>query len=183
MVLGTWVEPSDDHRSPGLTKSWVFLFQNMMKNEKLGNLRHSAAHLLAAAVMKLWPDTKRTIGPVIDEGFYYDFEFSKPLSETDLPKIEKAMKQIVQSWKEFERHEVSAEEAKKEYKKNPYKIELINEFSSEGQTLTIYQSGDFRDLCRGGHCENPSKELKHFFALSRIARYASNSSFVSKAVP
>ena len=108
-----------------------------MKNEKLENLRHSAAHLLAAAVMRLWPDTKRTIGPVIDDGFYYDFKFTEPLSEDDLPKIEKTMRSIVQTWKEFERHEVTADEALKEYKNNKFKQELINEFASQGETLTI----------------------------------------------
>ncbi|MEK7584081.1 MAG: threonine--tRNA ligase, partial [Patescibacteria group bacterium] len=142
-----------------------------MKNEKLENLRHSAAHLLAAAVMRLWPDTKRTIGPVIDDGFYYDFKFTEPLSEDDLPKIEKTMRSIVQTWKEFERHEVTADEALKEYKNNKFKQELINEFASQGETLTIYQSGDFRDLCRGGHCENPAKELKHFKLMSIAGAY------------
>lgn len=142
-----------------------------MKNEKLENLRHSAAHLLAAAVMQLWPDTKRTIGPVIDDGFYYDFEFTKPLSEDELPKIEKTMKEIVKSWKGFDRHEVNADEARKEYKGNQYKIELIDEFAGEGQKLTIYQSGDFRDLCRGGHCPHPNNDLKHFKLMSIAGAY------------
>lgn len=140
-------------------------------NEQLEHLRHSAAHLLAAAVMELWPDTKRTIGPAIEDGFYYDFEFSKPLSETDLPNIEKKMRQIVTTWKGFERHEVTAAEAKKENPANHYKHELIDEFSKEGQKLTVYQSGTFRDLCRGGHCEHPSKELKHFKLMSLAGAY------------
>lgn len=143
----------------------------MKQKNDLDNLRHSAAHLLAAAVMKLWPDTKRTIGPVIENGFYYDFDFSKPLSEDDLPKIEQTMKEIVKSWKGFERHEVTADAALKEYKDNEYKRELIDEFASQGQKLTIYQSGDFRDLCRGGHCDNPSKELQHFKLLSVAGAY------------
>ncbi|MBI4091053.1 MAG: threonine--tRNA ligase [Candidatus Komeilibacteria bacterium] len=142
-----------------------------MKNEKLENLRHSAAHLLAAAVMKLWPDTKHAIGPVIDDGFYYDFELAKPLSEADLPKIEETMKEIVKSWKGFERHEVSADEARTEYKGNPYKRELIDEFAGEGQKLTIYQSGEFRDLCRGGHCPHPNNDLKHFKLMSLAGAY------------
>src|SRR3989344_5055905 len=116
-----------------------------MKNEKLENVRHSVAHLLAAAVMKLWPDTKRTIGPVIDDGFYYDFEFTKPLSEDDIPKIEKTMGEIVKSWKGFEKHEITKDEALHEYEDNEFKRELIEEFASQGQKLTIYQSGDFRD--------------------------------------
>ena len=131
-------------------------------NESLENLRHSASHLLAAAVMELWPDTKRTIGPAIETGFYYDFDFSKPISDSDLPAIEKKMHELVKSWKRFERKEVSASDAKKEYQGNPYKLELIDEFSKDGQKLTFYTSGDYTDLCRGGHCEHPSKDLKHF---------------------
>ena len=140
-------------------------------NEQLSNLRHSAAHLLAAAVMELWPDTKRTIGPATDDGFYYDFAFIKPLSDADLPKIEKKMHNIVQEWKGFERHEVTAKEAKKELAGNEYKHELIDEFAKEGQTLTVYQSGKFRDLCRGGHCEHPSKDLQHFKLMSIAGAY------------
>ena len=85
------------------------------QSEDLSALRHSLAHLLAAAVMDLYPNTKRTIGPAIDNGFYFDFEFQKPLSEDDLPKIEKKMRQILPAWSTFERHELTAEEAKKEY--------------------------------------------------------------------
>ncbi|MBI5391927.1 threonine--tRNA ligase [Candidatus Woesearchaeota archaeon] len=137
----------------------------------LDALRHSAAHLLAAAVIKLWPDAKRTIGPPIEDGFYYDFEFSVPITEADLPKIEKAMKEILQTWKKFEKQEVSVQEAKKEFKDNLYKLELIDEFAKEGQSLTVYQSGGYRDLCRGGHVENPSKELQHFKLLKVAGAY------------
>ena len=94
----------------------------------LEEIRHSAAHLLAAAVIELWPDTKRAIGPAIEDGFYFDFEFSKPISENDLQKIESKMHEILPTWKKFERHELNVEQAKKEYRNNPYKIELINEF-------------------------------------------------------
>lgn len=143
-----------------------------MSDEQLQALRHSSAHLLAAAVEQLYPHAKRTIGPAIDSGFYYDFDFGdKPVSENDLPKIEKRMKKILQQWKEFERHEVSIDEAKAELAENEYKVELIDEFSEEGQSLTIYQSGEFRDLCRGGHSENPSKELKNFKLLSVAGAY------------
>lgn len=142
----------------------------MDKNSKeyLEHLRHSAAHLLAAAVMELWPDTKRTIGPAIDDGFYFDFEFSTPISEKDFPAIEEKMRKIVQSWKGFERHELSPDDAKKEYPENSYKQELIDEFSGEGQTLTFYKSGNYWDLCRGGHVEHPDTELK-FFKLLKVA--------------
>lgn len=139
--------------------------------EYLEKLRHSAAHLLAAAVMDLWPDTKRTIGPAIDDGFYYDFEFSNPISADDLESIEKKMKEIVKNWKGFKRRELSKEEALKECKGNEYKTELINEFSHAGETISFYDSGEFSDLCRGGHVENPSKELKHFKLLSLAGAY------------
>lgn len=146
----------------------------------LNHLRHSAAHLLAAAVMELWPRTKRTIGPAIEDGFYYDFDFGDPstdsgqaikISEGDLPKIEAQMRKILPMWKEFRREEVSAEEARKRYVDNPYKIELINEFVMNHQPLTIYHSGSYSDLCRGGHVEHPDQELKHFKLLSIAGAY------------
>jgi len=141
----------------------------MENADKLSNLRHSLAHLLAAAVMELYPDTKRTIGPAIDNGFYFDFEFCEPISDTDLPKIEKAMRKILPTWKTFERSELSAEEAKKEYPNNPYKEELIDEFTSEGQKVTFYKSGDYWDLCKGGHVENMKEVPADCFKLDRIA--------------
>jgi threonyl-tRNA synthetase len=144
-----------------------------MKDNKeyLDNLRHSCAHLLAAAVMKLWPGTKRAIGPSIEDGLYFDFEFEQPISEKDFPKIEKTMKEIVKSWAGFERHELSAEEAKKEYPGNDYKHELIDEFSGKGETLSFYKSGEYWDLCRGGHVDNPKKELQNFKLLSVAGAY------------
>ena len=143
----------------------------MKDKEYLDNLRHSAAHLLAAAVMELWPDTKRTIGPSIEDGFYFDFEFKKPISEDDLPIIEKKMREIVKSWKGFERIEMSPEEAKEEYEGNEFKQELIDEFSSKGEKISFYKSGEYMDLCRGGHVENAAKELKHFKLLSVAGAY------------
>lgn len=143
-------------------------------DKNLENLRHSAAHLLAAAVLELWPETKHTIGPVIEEGFYYDFDFagykSAPGLE-DLAKIEKKMSEIAPSWKSFEKIEVSAADAKKMFKDNPYKLELVEELTINHQPLTNYKSGDFVDLCRGGHIENPSQALKHFKLLSIAGAY------------
>lgn len=139
--------------------------------EYLDNLRHSAAHLLAAAVMDLWPDTKRTIGPSIENGFYFDFEFKEPISDKNFRQIEEKMRQIVKTWENFERHELSVDDAKAEYPGNPYKHELIEEFSGEGQTLTFYKSGNYWDLCRGGHVDNPKEELKHFKLLSVAGAY------------
>ncbi|MCE9548997.1 threonine--tRNA ligase [Candidatus Nomurabacteria bacterium] len=141
----------------------------MEKAEKLHNLRHSLAHLLAAAVMELYPDTKRTIGPAIDNGFYFDFEFSQPISDTDLPKIEKTMRKILPTWSNFERSELTGDEAKKEYPGNPYKHELIDEFTKDGQKVTFYKSGKYSDLCKGGHVEDMKEVSADCFKLDRVA--------------
>jgi len=144
-----------------------------MNNESsLDNLRHSCAHLLAAAVMELYPDTKRTIGPAIENGFYYDFDFGDTkISEEDLPRIEARMHELAKTWTGFSRQEVAVEQAKQAYEGNPYKLELIEEFSSQSQTLSFYKSGNYSDLCRGGHVENPSEELKHFKLMSVAGAY------------
>lgn len=140
------------------------------KKEHLEHIRHSVAHLLAAAVMKLWPDTKRTIGPAIEDGFYFDFEFRQPITEKDLPKIEKEMRRILPSWDEFTRYELTAEEAKKEYPNNSYKHELIDEFTKDGQKVSFYKSGDYWDLCRGGHVAHMRQEIKpDAFKLTKVA--------------
>jgi threonyl-tRNA synthetase len=140
--------------------------------EYLEHLRHSCAHLLAAAVMELWPDTKRTIGPAIEDGFYYDFDFgSVKLSESDFPKIETRMHEIVKRWDGFTREDVTKQQAIEEYKNNEYKKELIEEFAKEGQKLTFFTSGEYSDLCRGGHIDDPKDELKHFKLLSVAGAY------------
>ncbi|MFA6338810.1 MAG: threonine--tRNA ligase [Candidatus Paceibacterota bacterium] len=144
--------------------------KNTNENEHLSHLRHSLAHLLAAAVSELWPGTKNTIGPVIDNGFYYDFDFTTPISDKDLKDIEKKMKKILPTWKEFTHKEVILEEAKEIFKDNPYKLELINEIASNGEKISLYTFGEFTDLCRGGHAENPSKEINSdSFKLSHTA--------------
>ncbi len=138
--------------------------------DKLQAMRHSCAHLLAAAVLRIWPDTKLAIGPAIEDGFYYDFEFSKPISETDLPKIEKMMKKTLQDWKSFEREDLSIEDAKEREKDQPYKLDLIEEFSKTSDSVSFYTSGRFTDLCRGGHIENP-KEMGPFKLLKLAGAY------------
>ncbi len=139
----------------------------------LNKLRHSCAHLLAAAVMELWPHAKRAIGPAIENGFYYDFDFGdNPISQADFPKIEAKMREILKNWKKFERHELDSIQAKKEYPDNPYKQELIDEFSQNGKhDVSFYKSGNYWDLCRGGHIEHPDKELKYFQLLSIAGAY------------
>ncbi len=142
----------------------------MENNKNLENKRHTLAHLLADAVLKLYPDTKNTIGPAIENGFYYDFEFTNPFSENDLVKIEKEMKKSLKNWEIFTHQEKTKEEAKENFKNNPYKLELINEIAEKGEKITFYTCEDFTDLCRGGHSENPSKEINiDSFKLDRVA--------------
>lgn len=139
---------------------------------KLDNLRHSCAHLLAAAVMELWPSSKLTLGPSIEDGFYYDIDFGDvKISEEDLLKIEAKMHELVKSWKGFEKKEVDADQALKDFKDNPYKIELIDEIAEKGEKITYYKSGNFSDLCRGGHIEKPAEDLKFFKLLSVAGAY------------
>jgi len=143
-----------------------------LNQEYLDHLRHSAAHLLAAAVLEYYPNAKRTIGPAIDNGFYFDFDFGdQKVSEDDFAKLENKMHELAKSWKSFERQDVSAAEAKQAFADNEYKVELINEFTGEGQELTFYKSGAYSDLCRGGHVEHPDQELKHFKLLSIAGAY------------
>lgn len=145
---------------------------NNNNQEQLNNLRHSCAHLLAAAVMELWPNTKRAIGPAIENGFYFDFEFDQSISGDDFPAIEQKMREILKTWESFELVELSAEEAKADYPNNPYKHELIDEFSEGGtKKLSFYASGSYRDLCKGGHVENPKETLKNFKLLSVAGAY------------
>jgi len=118
-------------------------------NLGLETMRHSAAHVLAMAVLNLYPRAKLAIGPAIEEGFYYDFDLPKPISEADLPKIEKGMEQIVKKKLPFKQIFLKRSEAKKFLKGNPYKLELLDEI--EGRKISFYQSGDFVDLCRGPH--------------------------------
>lgn len=143
----------------------------MKNSEQLQHLRHSTAHLIAAAVLELYPDTKLTIGPAIDNGFYYDFEFSKPISDENLPKIEKKMAEILKTWDAFSHREVTEKEAKANYKNNPYKRELIDEIVKKGEKITFYKAGTFEDLCRGGHSENPRKDIGAFKLLSIAGAY------------
>lgn len=141
-----------------------------MNPSNLPALRHTLAHLLAAAVLELYPDARPTIGPAIDNGFYYDFEFKTPIAETDLKDIEKKMRKLLPSWKSVEHKEVSKEDALKHFAANPFKVELINEIADKGEKITFYTMGKFTDLCRGGHLENPAKEIADdSFKLTKLA--------------
>lgn len=142
------------------------------EQEKLEHLRHSAAHLLAAAVIDLWPKALQTIGPAIENGFYEDLDMGDvKISEDDLPKIEQKMHELVKDWKSFERIELSESQAREFYKDNPYKLELIDEIVKRGEPITLYKAGNYPDLCRGGHEMNPSEELKHFKLLKVAGAY------------
>jgi len=136
----------------------------------LEHKRHTLAHLLAAAVLEIYPDAKPTIGPAIDNGFYYDFEFAKPIKETDLSAIEKRMKTLLPSWKAMTGKEVSEKEARKVFEDNDYKLELISDIVGAKEKITLYTAGNFTDLCRGGHAEKPSQEIEvDSFKLHKLA--------------
>ncbi len=135
-------------------------------DDNLTKQRHSLAHLLAAAVKELYPEALPSIGPAIDTGFYYDFD---NLKEPDLAKLEAKMRELLPTWTEFSGKEVSADEAKKLFADNPYKIELIEEIAAKGEPITLYTSGGFTDLCRGGHSEDLSKIDVESFKLERVA--------------
>jgi threonyl-tRNA synthetase len=138
----------------------------------LTNSRHSTAHLLAAAVKQMWPNAKNAIGPAIENGFYQDFDMGDvKISEEDLPKIEAKMRDLLKDWKPFKVREVSVEQAKKDFADNPYKLELIEEFAKQGKNITENDPGNFLDLCKGGHAENPQKEMQHFKLLSIAGAY------------
>lgn len=132
--------------------------------------RHSLAHLLAAAVSELYPEARPTIGPAVENGFYYDFDFGDQTpGEADLLNIESKMREIGASWTTFAGQEMSAEDAKSFFKENPYKLELIEDIIAKGEPVTFYKSGDFVDLCRGGHVEDFSTLDLSAFKLDRIA--------------
>jgi threonyl-tRNA synthetase len=129
--------------------------------DALAVLRHSSAHLLAEAVRRLYPGVKIAIGPPIENGFYYDFDFPEPIREEDLPRIESEINEELAEGREWTRREVSAEEAKRRFEEEdePYKVELVD--TAEGP-ISIYTQGDFTDLCRGPHLQNsrPIKAVK-----------------------
>jgi threonyl-tRNA synthetase len=163
-----------------------------MTQEELAHKRHTLAHLLAQSVLEYYPDAKLTLGPAIDNGFYYDVDFAnEKLNDSELEKIQSKMKENLKSWEEFSHYEVSPDNARKIFAENEYKTELINEIEVKGESITLYYCGPkesapeitdllqaessklqagFLDLCRGGHTENPSKEINpDSFKLDRIA--------------
>ena len=135
---------------------------NIKENEKLSIMNHSCAHLLAQAVKHLYPEAKFWVGPVIEEGFYYDIDLGdEKITEEDIPRIEKEMKKIAKDGKRIVRQEISKEEALEKFADDKYKIDLIERMDEEETVISCYSQGDFTDLCRGPHLESV-KELKHF---------------------
>ena len=140
---------------------------NIKEDEKLSVLNHSCAHLLAQAVKHLYPDAKFWVGPVIEDGFYYDMDLGdKKITEEDITAIEKEMKKIAKDGKKIVRHEISKKEALDMFKDDPYKIDLINDMP-DNEVISCYTQGDFTDLCRGPHVE--SVKLLKYFKLTKFS--------------
>jgi threonyl-tRNA synthetase len=140
--------------------------------DNLEILRHSTAHVLAAAVLEMFPEAKLAIGPAIENGFYYDFDLPRTLIPEDLPIIEEKMRAIIKANHPFEKAAISTEEALRDFKKadQPYKIELINDLKKEGNDkVTIYKSGKFVDLCAGPHLDSTGKISADAFKLTKIS--------------
>lgn len=144
---------------------------NIKEDEKLSVMNHSCAHLMAQAVKHLYPEAKFWVGPVIEEGFYYDIDLGgKTLNEDDLHAIEKEMKKLAKDGKRIVRHELKKDEALEMFKNDPYKIDLISRMDENEQVISCYTQGDFTDLCRGPHVESV-KELKNFKLLKFSGAY------------
>ena len=142
---------------------------DFLNDKDLNTLNHSCAHVLAQAVKPLYPQAKFWVGPVVEEGFYYDIDLGdQTISDDDLPKIEKEMKKICKDGKRIVRREVSKEEALEEFKDDEYKLDLIN--GLEDGTITTYSQGDFTDLCRGPHVETV-KLCKNFKLIKHSGAY------------
>ena len=147
---------------------------NIKEDAKLSVMNHSCAHLLAQAVKHLYPEAKFWVGPVVEEGFYYDIDLGgKTLNEEDLPVIEKEMKKLAKDGKRIVRHEISKKEALDMFKDDPYKVDLISRMDEDEQVISCYTQGDFTDLCRGPHVDTV-KELKNFKLLKVSGAYWKN---------
>lgn len=139
-----------------------------MENEKIEMYRHSMSHVLAKALCSIFEDVKLTIGPAIENGFYYDIDTSATITPNDFEKIESKMREIIGNNEDFARQVVSKKEALELFKNNPYKLELINELSSDSEISVYYLGNDFYDLCRGPHVEN-TKFLRGFsFEINKV---------------
>ena len=144
--------------------------RDFLNDVELNTLNHSCAHVMAQAVKHLYPQAKFWVGPVVEEGFYYDIDLGdQTITDDDLPKIEKEMKKICKDGKRIVRHEVSREEALKEFADDEYKVDLISNMP-EGTVISTYSQGDFTDLCRGPHVDTV-KKCKNFKLLKHSGAY------------
>jgi threonyl-tRNA synthetase len=143
-----------------------------MSFSNLDNRRHTLAHLLNQAVQQLYPHAKPTIGPAIENGFYFDFDFSggPTPNDKDLKELQTTMRKNLKKWTEWTHQEVTADKAREVFAGNPYKLELIEEIEKKGEKITLYTCGGLMDLCRGGHCEHPATEIStDSFTINRLA--------------
>ena len=140
----------------------------MNTENKLETMRHSAPHVMAEAVLSLFPDAKFGIGPAIEDGFYYDFDLPRSLSPEDLPVIEQKMAEIIKADRPFTHRELSKKEAEELFAHQPYKVELLKEIPDD--KVTVYRQGDFVDVCRGPHLKSTG-EIKVFKLLSIAGAY------------
>ena len=152
-------QTAEEHGTP----QTIIPFDN--SKEALEVIRHSTAHLMAQAIKELYPDAQFFVGPVVDEGFYYDFRVKEKISEEDLKKIEKKMKELIKKKYKIEKYEISKEEALKKFADDDLKQAVLSRIPDE--TVSIYKQGDFEDLCRGPHV--PALRYLHNFKLTRIA--------------
>ena len=141
---------------------------SLPKSEKLPLLRHSIAHIMAEAVMNLFPGTKVAIGPAVEHGFYYDFDLPTSITQDDLARIEKEMRRLLSTPQNFVKEIVSRQQALELFKDQPYKCELINDLPQDAE-ISIYRSGNFVDLCRGPHVANSKEINAQSFKLQKIA--------------
>ena len=144
---------------------------NIKEDERLSKLNHSCAHLMAQAVKHLFPDAKFWVGPVVEEGFYYDIDLGdKVLTDEDIEAISKEMKKLAKDGKRIVRHEISKDEALEMFKDDPYKVDLIERMDENDTVISCYTQGDFTDLCRGPHVDSV-KECKNFKLLKFSGAY------------
>jgi len=138
-------------------------------DSKIENIRHSLAHLLAMAVLKKFPKAQLGVGPVVEYGFYYDIKLPRALSDTELMEFEKTMRGFIAQNLVFKGEKITSQKARSLFKLQPFKLDLIKEFSKEKKQLTAYHTGEFTDLCRGGHIKNTSEINPEAFKLTKVA--------------
>ncbi len=140
-----------------------------MSTPTIDSIRHSLAHLLAMAVLKKFPKSQLGIGPVIEHGFYYDFKLPQPISDADLPEFEKIMRELIAQKLPFKGEKITPQKGRALFRNQPFKLELLKEFTQEKKQLTIEHTGNFIDLCRGGHVKNTAEIDPEAFKLTHIA--------------